>query len=100
MTTAKQMAAARARASVYAPGPVGSYLTYGFIGLSLLGFVLVFLSGFYGLDLLRYPVALIVLGVAAVLSGVVLRVLWKCKHHLAVAAEYANPASDVPVSAE
>ncbi len=93
MTRAKQMAEARARASIYAPGPVGSHLTYGFVSLSLLGFALVFLARFYSVDLLVYPFALIALAIVAVLFSLLMRRLWKRGHRTAVAAEFANPGA-------
>lgn len=87
---------ARLAAEEYAPRPEGSSLTYGLIGVALLGLALIAFEMFYNANIFAYPV-LIVLALAAVfLGGIVLRKRRKRLHVAAYKDEYTRQDDTPP----
>lgn len=81
-------ASAKAAASVYAPMPTGSALTYGFISASVPLVGLFLFANFYSLDLSGH-LGVLTGGIAlAFLGGLVLRWVLRRRHLDAVTAEY------------
>lgn len=91
---ADRKARARAAAEQSAPRPVGSSLTYGFIGAVLAGLAMAIFATFYQASLTAIPVA-ILLAVGFV-AGVVLRKVRRRRHVCAYKRAYGQAPEDPP----
>ena len=81
---------ARLRAQAYAPAPTDSRLLYGVVSASLMLVILFVAGGFYEVDPLQYPAALLGLVVLALALGLVVRRLQLRRHRKAQRVEYDN----------
>lgn len=71
---------AQSAANVYAPKPRSSRIMYGVVTVLTLALALWVVVAFYGLDLSRQPLALLLLAIPVFVGGLVLRA-WRSRKH-------------------
>lgn len=85
---------ARLRAQAYAPAPTDSRLLYVVVSASLMLVIVFVVGGFYQVNPLHYPAALLGLVALALGSGLVVRRLQLRRHRKAHRIEYENDSEE------
>ena len=88
MKDEKRRGVARGLAEEYAPRPISSYPMYGIVGASLAGLGLYAFAVFYDVDLVAYPVWIVVALLATFFASIVLRMVRSRRHRAAHRHEY------------